>query len=652
MPLSSSLGTRTSTLGGSLVLGPIFMPPQLDVFSTDPGVDAGRILPSGILPDSGAYAFCLGHDTPGFTGFVVPGEYVEVTQTDTMPSSTMLTFQAVTRAPSVPPPPGYAWQADVLVDGTSVGTRVLALEGPVSWEWAMDTVPYASGSHTLAFRLTLTGPSIPTPTEGTDQIPYLDLEIPAFYVASLGTTNIGAATIATNEVPVANQGITIFDGPVPANTFGGPPPLDTTSVSFDLFGRNASVNPSGLNVTFLVNGSITSTPIVGGAFTTGYSGTIGSTGEIVHVDITPAVAFPSDALVEVTVSLSPYSRSWSFQVADTTPPVIASILAIATNQLQVTWSKNVLLDNPESPTDGLNPSLYYVTAAPPNTITPAVSGGPTGALVYAAAPYLTVTSVSIQQDSGPSVVVLTLSDDMTPGIPYTLTEVNVADLVGNTVICVGAFTSFTPPSPPGRSFNLWQRVPEQNRREDSLQELRRFIACAQEVYGLALARIDAWTQILNYNVAPDIFVQAMLEDLGNPFPFPLTTLQRRQLVPLLVLIYKQKGTKQGIVNAVNLLLGLEVSIDLYNGTGMQLGTALLGQDWILGPGTSAQLYSFSVVYDAGPLTATQVQQILFIANYMKVAHEHVLGVITPSTPTPTPMELGISLLGDNWILSG
>ncbi len=732
-----ALGTSTSYLGG-LALGGGY-PIPLDVFETDPGVDAGRIKPVGVVPEAGVYVFCLGHDSPGYTGFVQPGDAAAISQTDTFPAGNLLTFQAVTRGPARALPTGYYWQADVLIDGTSVGARVLAGDAPVAWEWDVDVSTY-TGSHTLAFQLSFHGTSLPTPpspptppatAEPPILLPVLEVEIPAFYLDALVFSTVTGPLI-TNEVPVANQG-----------QGAGPAPVDGTSVAFDVFGLGFNVTATTIGVT--LNGV---PAVVLGVVQAGFTGSVGSTGEVVHVAVAPIGGFASNSVVTVAVTATnaapvTHTRSWTFKVADTTPPVMTSIQAINANQLRITWSKAIELVDPDGANDGTNPSLYYVTAVQPDDVTPAVSGGPVGPLIYTPDPYITVDSVTVINASSPSVIDIFTSDDLSPGIQYLVTETGVEDLVGNFVTSVSSVVAFTPPAPVGRYFNLYRLMPLKNRQEDTTQDLLRFLNCLQDPTNLLLYDVDTWVEIFNIQLAPDPFLTAMLADLGNPFPFVLSTSGKRKLLTLLVAIYQQKGTGIGIINTVRFFLGITITISTYDSSGNWiLGESTLGDDgitplgfnasiasvasgtvtldgvneigveyegrnitisgaatggnnvvaqiltasggsltyhnasavapdanngaigWaiaadptapgscVLGPGTAFALYAFTI-NSAIDLTAEQIAQITFIANYMKPAHTHLLGVVTPTSPVVyDPVELGISELGVDWILHG
>ena len=601
-------------------------PDALDAFSSDPGWDAGRVAPANVTPADGSYVFCLGHDAPGFFGHVQPGEYDEIAQQELLPADCMLTFQARTRGPVAALASGYTWEAQVLVDGAIVSTREIDPGFEIDWDWTIDLTGLVdTTSHTIAFRLAFTGPSLP----GPPGLPVLDTEIPAFYIDDLsffGGVTPASHPAIVNEVPTSNQGIS-----------AGTAPARSTAIDFDVFGLGANIDPSTVTVT--VNG----TPAVtAGVAQAGFTATIGSAAEIVHVHIQPAAEFNSAQTVTVIASAqrvsagTSTSRTWSFKVADTTAPVMISARALATKQIRVTWSKTVETNNPGGANDSLNPNLYLLEAVQPDALTPYVNP--------------TVTSATIVQQSNPTIIDLFTDIELTEDIPYDLTEIDVQDLFGNKTINVVGFDSFILPEPVGRAIDLYREMPLMNRQEDLTRDLLKFLRCIQEPTKLLFYDVDTWTEIFDVDVAADPFLDAMLEDLGNPFPFVLTTLQKRKLIRILVAIYKQKGTGDGIINAIHFFLGITVTIETFVANTMRLGISKLGVDWILGPGNSFALYAFNVVSPSS-LTADQIQQIKFIANYMKPAHTHLVKVKVPVTPPPyVPMELGISRLGVDWIL--
>lgn len=142
------------------------------------------------------------------------------------------------------------------------------------------------------------------------------------------------------------------------------------------------------------------------------------------------------------------------------------------------------------------------------------------------------------------------------------------------------FTGFSPDHPQGRDFSLWRRVPAKNREEDATLDLRRFINCLQEIVNLLLIEVDEFTNLYDPDLCSDDVIDGMLYDMGNPFTWAeleLTRTQLRKLLRLLVPIYKSKGTKPGIENAVLFLLGEDVTVVPYMKEGWVLGVDELGE---------------------------------------------------------------------------
>ena len=158
------------------------------------------------------------------------------------------------------------------------------------------------------------------------------------------------------------------------------------------------------------------------------------------------------------------------------------------------------------------------------------------------------------------------------------------------------FTAFAPPRPPGRKFDLWSMLPKHNRRLDTTGELASFVACLQEVTDWLLAELDALADLPDIERAPEWMLDRILADLGNPFTFPLTALDKRRLASMLVSIYQQKGTAPGIKNAVRFFLGLDdLQITPLTANTLVLGESELGVDWEFGPGARFARYAFEVV---------------------------------------------------------
>jgi phage tail-like protein len=168
----------------------------------------------------------------------------------------------------------------------------------------------------------------------------------------------------------------------------------------------------------------------------------------------------------------------------------------------------------------------------------------------------------------------------------------------------------------------------------------------QEVADLLLAEGDRYAAIFDLERAPEPFLDLIVQDLGNPFPFDLDVLGKRRLASVLVEMYRQKGTAVGIENAIRFFLGIDVAaITPFAGTTLVLGESELGVDWELGPSNRFARYAFNVEVEV-PLTDTERHQIRAIVDYLKPAHTHFVDLIEPGLPPVFDhWELGISELG-------
>lgn len=372
-----------------------------------------------------------------------------------------------------------------------------------------------------------------------------------------------------------------------------------------------------------------------------------------RVVLTPAADFGSDAVVDVDVAAPSVGLSevYSFTTADTTAPSTLSAVARAKDRIRVTFSEPVRQLSTTGTNDALNPGNYFVD----RTTRPAVA----------------VVVESVEPVSA-TVVDLVIDTEMTFGAGYRLTVGPIVDVVGNLHVLAPnnfvEFTGFLPAFPAGRRFLLQDFIPTMNFGEDSTGDLRLFLAIIQEVTNVLLCDIDEWSNILDPDIAPAEFVDAMLADLGNPFTFDITETDKRRLLRVLVELYQLKGTAPGVIAAIQFFTGITVTIERYVGTGWELTQT--GADPSIGDELSdladgdppatlgpdrAGLYSFRAISPV-ELTDEQRETIQILAEYMKAAHEHFLGAVDP-TPEQVidHLELGLSELGGaaapgNWTL--
>jgi len=228
-------------------------------------------------------------------------------------------------------------------------------------------------------------------------------------------------------------------------------------------------------------------------------------------------------------------------------------------------------------------------------------------------------------------VQLELDDELTPNLStayYRLDLADVEDEAGNLISGTINFTSWIPNQVPRRSFRLWDLIPEINKSDDTSQDLERFVRSIDEVTQVMLKDVDDFGSLLDPTATKVKALDAMLAHLGCPFTFinTLSAQKKRDLVPLLVPMYKQKGTSKGIENAVLFFLGKTVTVTpWYIPTDTwELGESELGFNTYLGPSQSFVRYSFYLDHTE-ELTAAQQAIITEIVNAIRPAHTHFKG---------------------------
>ncbi len=180
-----------------------------------------------------------------------------------------------------------------------------------------------------------------------------------------------------------------------------------------------------------------------------------------------------------------------------------------------------------------------------------------------------------------------------------------------------------------------------------MEALEKQVAALDKTIFDTLAAIP---NILDPDTAPEVWLDSILADLGNPFTFELTATDKRRLAQILVDIYRSKGTGPGIVNAIRLFLGIEVTLNVPGWSPLGLGDAAIGESWILGSSDEEILLTFQIrVTDL--LSAEQQQRLLAIVDYMSDAREFFI-LLQPDQPPVEPdhWSLGFSNLGFTTLL--
>ena len=354
---------------------------------------------------------------------------------------------------------------------------------------------------------------------------------------------------------------------------------------------------------------------------------------VLRIAIDPTTDFPSEVEINVDVQSQNVGGSetltdtYPFNTEDLTVPGFVSARGIALNEIEVTFNEAIV------PALGLDPGNYEI--------------------VQLYGPTVDVVVESVRAGASDASYILVTNRNITHDIQYELRVSNVADPFGNVIPGDSSivFDTFTPMVPATRRFELWWMLAQMNREEDRTDDLKKFIQALQEVVDQLLFDVDAWVDILDPDRAPEAIVDAMLADLGNPFTFPLSIIDKRRLLRVLVEIYRQKGTEKGIKNVVRFFLGFEIEIEGSDDEeGMELGVSELGIDWVLGIGDVRLAYTFSIVLDFNP-TDEERKRLIRIVNYMKPAHTHLGEIVEPEQPELYDhWELGVSELGENTLL--
>ncbi|NVJ27621.1 phage tail protein [Myxococcus sp. AM011] len=351
--------------------------------------------------------------------------------------------------------------------------------------------------------------------------------------------------------------------------------------------------------------------------------------DTLRVVLHPAVPLASQASVSVRVVSATagaahlLDEAYTFTVEDSMAPRLVGAQALAPKAVRLAFDEDVRV-----------PSSARFTFTPRG------------------APAVPVASLEAAAE-GP-LVHLVLDTELTPDVVYEVRVEGVTDARGNPVLAPyhrATFPGFRPARPPSRSFQLWDMLPRHNRRDDVTGDLHRFISCLQEVTDLLLSDLDAFPDVFDLERAPESFLDAILQDLGNPFAFELDVLVRRRLAAILVDMYQQKGTALGLRNAIRFFLGIEVrAISPFASDTLVLGESELGVDWVLGPSERFARYAFNVEVER-LLSPAERQRLRTLVEYLKPAHTHFVDLVEPLPPIlPEHWELGLSELGETTTL--
>lgn len=578
-------------------------------FTADLGTYQGRILSSSAI--QGSYVYELGHALRGRIYPFHAEDHHTTSQVNVdLTGIASLRYTVITRGATTMPI-GARWTFRLLVDGTTylereLDARVLTLRDlTVNLHGAGLT-----GNHTIAAELGIKGVG-----SGV-----LAAELPGCALDALVTDDAGQALEVCNRIPEPNELVVPVGGPF----------------YFDVESSAGSADPDLARTTVYLDGEAI---FDGSTFTDGWTGSsVGTTlSDGQRFTLFPDLPIaPSATHVLRVVSAvvggpaGALDTSWTFSTVDTVSPVVTEALATREREIRLVFSETVVQGDGTGSGDALNPANYALT-------------------VEAGAPAVTPLVTAVTSD-GAGRVFLTLDRTMTRRATYRVTVTGVTDLMGNEVgdpTNAVTFEGFSTPGPAARSFDLYQLWVTANCKAQDAQEgngdLQTLFSILQEPIDLLLGVIDRMQDVYDPDLAPEAFVDLMLLRMGNPFTFPLSEIEKRKLVQILVPIYQSKGTGPGIVDAVRLFLGIEVELNVYAWSPVGLGEAIMNENFILGSSDPDDLLTFQVLVPR-VLTSEEKRKMSQIIDYMMVAEELFVIIEPQEVVTPDHWQMGFSLL--------
>ncbi|RTL16313.1 MAG: hypothetical protein EKK55_24500 [Rhodocyclaceae bacterium] len=583
-------------------------------FNADYGTTQGRSIPS-TPPAAGDFVFQLGHATAGQVARFNPGDKHRISRSADLTVAKAVRATLSVRGPAAMPS-GAAWAVHLLVNGTARASRTLDARTRRLVDFAAN-VSDLGGVGTVGFELVVSG--------GTG--PY-DAEIPGAWLDAVLADEVGQALEVLNRDPEPNEknvpvgGALRFDV---EGTLGGAVDLARTDVYVD----DALACAAGVFQAGWLGSSATATATDGWAFA-----------------LAPAVPLTASAVhsIRVVTALvggpaAQLDAAWSFETVDLVAPTLLSAFATSWLEVRVVFDEPVLMVDAAAADDALNPANYALAL---------VSNVATDGF---ALPAITPTVASVAPDTD-SAVILKLARPATRRAVYQVTAAGVADLNGNPAgppSNVAVFEGFRFPVPADRDFIFYELFPDDDRQQDEAdhgsKDLRRLAEIIQEPTDLLLFLIDGIGDLFDPDTAPEWMLDLMLREMGNPFTFPLSLIEKRKLVQILVPLMKGKGTGPGIVDSIRLFMGIEVTINVPGWSPVPIGEAIMGEDFILGTNDPEVLLTFQVIVPEALDALTRRKMSELVDYMMSVRELFVIVEPAPLVGEPDHWALGFSQLG-------
>ena len=204
-----------------------------------------------------------------------------------------------------------------------------------------------------------------------------------------------------------------------------------------------------------------------------------------------------------------------------------------------------------------------------------------------------------------------------------------------------------------RNFRMRQLMPPRVIAEDEGRAdgwLTKVLDALDPFVKEAIERIDCFPSIIDPLSCPSHMLDHLLYHLGNPFLIVqgFADIEKRRLALALFAIYGLKGTDVGIIGAIRLIFGINVTdIVAANIQGWMLDFSDLDIDTILQGGSAYERRSFEVMVDT-TLSDRQRAQMTEVIKYMKAANTHFIGFIEPQAAAHVShWELDLSELDHN-----
>lgn len=587
--LGTALSGVTATVEGNFVrLTTDAVGPSASLQIEGGDANDALVFPTDLVTGSaGTATLVLGADREGVTEVLLPGDLIRAEQALTFDESHVQLTGAI-RVPEMPS--GVSWQLSLTVGGTAERSFEYDTPGTFSLNDIALTAAQSAGAATFGIELRALGLAV----AGTE------VELPAVYIDLV-------RSVSTTDVQLINR-------------FPYPDQLDVPAAPLEVAFELAS----GVNGVAVDTGDtriyVDAVEVFdGSSFSGGWTGSVTVDGTERIFSMSNAGPFDSEQEIDIRVTsehtdtTGAIDTTYSITTADTEDLALSSAQARDRTTVRLQFNDDV---------------DQALATAPGNYVFETLT-----------VPAVSVTAVAVAM-VGTDAVDITVDFEWSQGADYRVTVLNVTDTSGNALDSSNdsaEFAGFLCDVPAGRNFQLWDFFPGGLKRRDETGEFRLFTLSLQDVVDQLLCSIDKWTEIIDIDLAPEAFVDAILSDLGNPFDFiDLSLTDKRRLARILVDIYKTKGTEEGLIDAVRFLTGIDVTLDILNERSdfWVLGVSTLGNNTNLAPPVGSPLwYSFWI---DSPVTLTDEQrdQILKIADYMKAAHEHILGLREPGTTTP------------------